>query len=63
MLRSSDTCDVVAELSCHHDTRFHEINLDLGVIEANLSSEHVHPLHKHPGVSYVRPVLTYSDAV
>lgn len=57
---SSDTFDVVGEI-CGRDGTVREIFADLGIIEATLGSEHVHPLHKLTGVSYVRNVLTYCE--
>lgn len=58
--RTSDTFDVVDEI-CGHDGTIREVFYDLGVIEATMGAEYVHPLHKLPGVSYVRPVLTYCE--
>ena len=57
---SSDTFDVVDQI-CGHNGTVREIFPDLGVIEATLPAEHVHPLHKLSGVSYVRNVLTYCE--
>lgn len=58
--RTSDTYDVVDAI-CGHDGTIREVFHDLGVLEATLGAEHVHPLHKLPGVSYVRNVLTYCE--
>lgn len=59
--RSSDAFGIIGEI-CGRDGIVHDFNADLGVLEATLGAEHVHGLHSIPGVSYVRPVLTYSDA-
>jgi hypothetical protein len=56
-----DAFGVIGEI-CGRDGIVHDFNADLGVLEATLGAEHVHGLHKHPAVAYVRPVLTYCDA-
>jgi hypothetical protein len=56
-----DTFDVVTEISGHPGTTIHDVYPDLGVIEATLASEHVAPLHQHAGVSYIRPIHSYSE--
>lgn len=58
---TSDTFDVVDEICGHDGTVVREVFHDLGVIEATLGAQYVHPLHKLPGVSYVRNVLTYCE--
>lgn len=58
---ASDAFGLFGEI-CGRDGIVHDFNPDLGVLEATLGAEHVHGLHSHPAVSYVRPVLTYCDA-
>jgi hypothetical protein len=59
--RESDAFDVIGEI-CGRDGVVHEHDVEHGVIEATVASEHVDALHKLGSVSYVRPVMTFCDA-
>ena len=58
---ASDFMEVIGEI-CGRDGIVHDYDTEHGVIDATIAAEHIGSLHKHPGVSYVRPVLSYTDA-
>ena len=58
---AGDFMEVIGEI-CGRDGIVHDFDTDHGVIEATIAADHIGALHKLPGVSYVRPVLSYCDA-
>ena len=56
-----DAFEVIGEI-CGRDGIVHEHDVEHGVIEATVPTQHVHGLEKLGSISYVRPVLTYHEA-